>query len=412
LDVTVPEGLRVDLVVPKHVEALPDQAEAVGFALRNPVGVRPLRELVKPSDTVGVVCNDITRATPYQIILPVLLEELGHVPDDAFTLLIATGTHRPNTTDELKTMLGGEIVERFRIVQNDANDRDSHASVGTTASGNEVWIHKEYLRCDVRILTGFIEPHFFAGFSGGGKACMPGLALLETTLRNHSARHIDHPKATWGVTRGNPLWEEIRDAARMAGPSFLLNVALNREKQITAVFAGEMNEAHERGCAFVKQHAMAPVKTRYDIVITSNSGSPLDLNLYQAVKGMSAAAQIVKEGGAIIVAADCWDGIPDHGQYQRFLAGAADPASLLEKLRRGDYRCQDSWQAHLHASICQRADVYLYSHNLTEEQIEQAMLRPCRDIAATVGQLLDFYGRDASVCILPEGPQTIPYVAT
>jgi lactate racemase len=411
LDVTVPEGLRVDIVVPKHVQALPDQAQAVRLALRNPVGSRPLRELVQPSHSVGIVCNDITRATPYQTILPVLLDELGHVPDHAITLLIATGTHRPNTPDELEAMLGGEIVERFCIVQNDANDHDSHASVGTTVSGNEVWIHKEYLRCDVRILTGFIEPHFFAGFSGGGKACMPGLALLKTVLRNHSACHIDHPKATWGVTRGNPLCEEIREAARMAGPALLLNVALNREKQITAVFAGEMNEAHERGCAFVKQHAMAPVKTPYDIVITSNSGYPLDLNLYQSVKGMSAAAQIVKEGGVIILAADCWDGIPDHGRYKRLLAGAADPASLLEKLRRGDYRCQDSWQAHLHAAICQRADVYLYSRNLTDEQIEQAMLRPCRDIAVTVRQLLDFYGRDASICILPEGPLTIPFVA-
>ncbi|MCX5645354.1 MAG: nickel-dependent lactate racemase [Phycisphaerae bacterium] len=411
LDVTVPEGLRVDIVVPTDVRALSDQAHAVRLALRHPIGLRPLRELVKPSHRVGIVCNDITRATPYQTILPVVLGELSHVPDDAITLLIATGTHRPNTSEELKTMLGGEIVEKFRIVQNDANDRDLHAPVGTTASGNEVWIHKEYLRCDVRILTGFIEPHFFAGFSGGGKACMPGLALLETVLRNHSARYIDHPKATWGVTRGNPLWEEIREAARMAGPSFLLNVALNREKQITAVFAGEMNEAHERGCAFVKQHAMAPVRTPYDIVITSNSGYPLDLNLYQSVKGMSAAAQIVKNGGAIIIAADCWDGIPNHGQYKKLLFEAADPSSLLERMREGDCGGHDSWQAHVHASICQKAQVHLFSRNLTDEQIERAMLRPCRDIPQTVDRLLESYGRDASICVLPEGPQTIPYVS-
>jgi len=411
LDVRLPEGVRADIVAPKHVAALADQAGAIRHALRNPVGSRLLRELVKPSDTVGIVCNDITRATPYQTILPVLLDELSYVSDDAITILIATGTHRPNTPDELGTMLGERVVERFRIVQNDAHDRDSHALAGTTASGNDVWIHKEYLRSDVRILTGFIEPHFFAGFSGGGKACMPGLTLLETTLRNHCARHIDHPKATWGVTQGNPIWEEIREAARMVSLSFLLNVALNREKQITGVFAGDVDQAHERGCAFVKQHAMVRVDAPYDVVITSNSGYPLDLNLYQSVKGMSAAAQIVKKGGAIILAADCWDGIPDHGWYKKLLFEAASPASLLEKMREGDCRCQDSWQAHLHAAICQRADVYLFSHNLTDQQIEQAMLRPCRDIAATVDQLLDFYGQDASICILPEGPQTIPYVA-
>jgi nickel-dependent lactate racemase len=411
LDVRLPDGLKVDIVVPKHVAALADQAGAVRHALRNPIGSRPLREFVKPSEMVGIVCNDITRATPYQTILPVLLGELSHVPDNAITILIATGTHRPNTPDELRTMLGERVVDRFRIVQNDAHDRDSHALAGTTVSGNEVWIHKEYLRCDVRILTGFIEPHFFAGFSGGGKACMPGLALLETTLRNHSARNIDHLKATWGVTHGNPVWEEIREAARMASPSFLLNVALNREKQITGVFAGDTDQAHECGCAFVKQHAMVPVNAPYDIVITSNSGYPLDLNLYQSVKGMSAAAQIVRKGGAIIIAADCWDGIPDHGQYKRLLSEAVSPLSLLERLRRGACDCQDSWQAHIHASICQKAEVYLFSHNLTDEQIERAMLRPCRDIPRTVEQLLESYGRDASICILPEGPQTIPYVS-
>ena len=199
----------------------------------------------------------------------------------------------------------------------------------------------------------------------------------------------------------------------MAGPSFLLNVTLNRDKQITAVFAGDLDQAHERGCAFVKQHAMAPVQAPYDIVITSNSGYPLDLNLYQAVKGMSAAAQIVKKGGAIILAADCWDGIPEHGQYKRLLVrGGQSSASLLERVRADDCHCQDAWQAQIHAQVCEKADVYLFSHNLTDEQIEQALLKPCRDIAGTVEQLLRVYGRDASICVLPEGPQTIPYIAT
>jgi nickel-dependent lactate racemase len=412
LEVTLPEGLRVDTIVPKPGAAPADQAETVRHALRHPIGARPVREQVQPSDRVGIVCNDITRPTPYQTILPVLLDELGHVPDDAITLLIATGTHRANTKDELQAMLGEQVVRRFRIVQNDANDRDSHVSVGTTTRGNEVWIHREYLRCDVRILTGFIEPHFFAGFSGGGKACMPGLALLETVLRNHSVRHLDHPQATWGVTHGNPVWEEIREAAQMAGQSFLLNVTLNRDKQIAGVFAGDLDQAHAQGCAFVKEHAMSSVPAPYDIVITSNAGDPLDLNLYQSVKGMSAAARIVKKGGAIILAADCWDGIPEHGQYKKLLFEAAGPSALLRKMRACNGWGLDSWQAHIHAAICRKARVYLFSHNLTDEQIERAMLRPCRDIAATVDRLLEFYGRDASICVLPEGPQTIPYVAT
>ncbi len=411
LDVTLPDGLKVDVVRPKYVEALADQAGAVRDALRHPIGSRPLRELVKPSDTVGIVCNDITRPTPYGIILPVLLEELSHVSDGTITFLIANGTHRLGTPEELRTVLGEQIVDRFRVVQNDAYDREAHARVGTTADGNEVWIHKEYLRCDVRILTGFIEPHFFVGFSGGGKACMPGLAALGTILKNHCARNMDHPRAAWAVTQGNPIWEGIREAALLASPTFLLNVTLNRDKQITGVFAGDMDRAHERGCAFVKQHALAPVPVPYDIVISSNAGSPLDLNLYQAVKGMSAAAQIVKKGGAIIVAADCWDGIPEHGQYKRLLFGATDPRSLLERVRADDCRCQDAWQAQIHAQVCEKANVYLFSHNLTDEQIKRALLKPCRDVAGTVEKLLRAYGQNASICVLPEGPQTIPYIA-
>jgi nickel-dependent lactate racemase len=412
LDVTLPDGLKLDVVQPQYVKGLADQAGAVREALRHPIGSRPWRESVKPSDTVGIVCNDITRPTPYHTILPVLLEEISHISDSAITLMIANGTHRPNTSDELRAVLGDEIVCRFGVVQNDAHDREAHALVGTTADGNEVWIHKDYLRCDVRILTGFIEPHFFVGFSGGGKACMPGLAALETILRNHCARNMDHPRATWAVTHGNPIWEGIREAALLASPAFLLNVTLNRDQQITGVFAGAMDQAHERGCEFVKQHALAPVQTPYDIVITSNAGSPLDLNLYQAVKGMSAAAQIVKKGGAIILAADCWDGIPEHGQYKRLLYEAAGPRALLERVRAEDCHCQDAWQAQIHARVCEKADVYLFSHNLTDEQIRRALLKPCRDMGGTLERLLRAYGRDASICVLPEGPQTIPYIAT
>jgi nickel-dependent lactate racemase len=411
LDLVLPDHVNVDIVQRRHVEALADQAGAVRDALRAPIGSPSLRELVKPSDAVAIVCNDVTRPTPYRTILPVLLDELSHVNDSEIVLLIATGTHRPCTADELATMLGEQVVKRFRIVQNDARDRDAHALAGTTMDGNEVWLHKEYLRCGVRILTGFIEPHFFAGFSGGGKACMPGMARLQTIMRNHNARNIDDRGAKWGITRGNPVWEGIREAALIVPSTSLLNVALNRDKQITAVFAGDLDSAHEQGCAFVKRHAMAAVDKRYDIVIASNSGYPLDLNLYQSVKGMSAAAQIVKEDGAIIVAADCEDGIPDHGWYKRLLFEAEGPDSLLEMIRAGDCCCQDAWQVQIHAAICRRNDVYLFSRHLTDEEIRRAMLRPCRDIAGTVDRLLHTYGRDASICILPDGTQTIPYVA-
>jgi nickel-dependent lactate racemase len=282
--------------------------------------------------------------------------------------------------------------------------------VGRASSGNDAWIHREFVESNVRILTGFIEPHLFAGFSGGGKAVMPGLALLETVMRNHGAGNLDSPQACWGITKGNPVWDEVREIAAMVRPTFLLNVALNSDKQITGVFAGDHDEAHAQGCAFVREKVMVPVDEPFDIVITTNSGYPLDLNLYQSIKGMSAASQVVREGGAIIVAADCWDGIPDHGEYGQMLLEAESLESLLETIRTPGFQRQDMWQCQIQALICLKADAYFYSHNLSDEQIEGALLKPCRDIEGTLSELLQKYGREARVCVLPEGPQTIPYI--
>lgn len=410
LRVTLPDDADITTVEPQYLPGYSDPTTALRQALQKPIGAPPLRELVHPGDRIGIAFSDITRPTPNHLILPALLAELRDGSENEIVLFNGTGTHRANTEDELRTMLGDEIVERYSIVQNDARHRDSHQLVGTTASGNDIWLHTAFCQCDVRILTGFIEPHFFAGFSGGGKAVMPGLALLESVLRNHNAAHVDHPRARWGIRRGNPLWEEIHEAASMIEPTFLLNVTLNRDHEITGVFAGDWEEAHTKGCAFVKETAMVPLNQPFDIVITSNSGYPLDLNLYQSVKGMSAAAQVVKEGGSIILAADCWDGIPDHGEYGQLLLEADDLTSLLETVRSPDFQRQDSWQAHTQALICLKAEVYVYSDNLSDEQITSALLTPCRDIEATIRELMTHLGPEATICVLPEGPQTIPYI--
>jgi nickel-dependent lactate racemase len=411
LEINLPDGAKVTTVKPRHAAALSDPAGAVREALRQPTGAPPLREWVKAAGTVAIVFSDITRPTPNYILLPAILAELDHVPDEQIILFNSTGTHRANTDAELEQMLGGDIVRRFRIVQNDASDDESHVLVGTTTTGNPIRLHREFVACDAHILTGFIEPHFFAGFSGGGKAVMPGLAALETIMENHNPANMDSPRARWGITAGNPVWEEVREAAHMIDSRFLVNVTLNREKDITGIFAGDLDQAHTEGCTFVRQTAMVPVAEPFDIVITSNSGYPLDLNLYQSVKGMSAASQIVKPGGTIIIAADCWDGIPDHGEYGRLLHGAQTPADLLATIRQPGFRRQDMWQAQIQALIAQKADVYVYSHHLTSAQIEGALLRPCDDVAALVIDLLRQQGPAATICVLPDGPQTIPFVA-
>jgi len=410
LAINLPDDLDLTLVEPHYLPGLPDATTAIRQALQAPIGVQALHRLISPNQRVGIVFSDLTRPTPNQIILPAVLQELNHVPREQILLFNALGTHRPNTPDELISMLGEDIVESYTIIQNNAFDLSTQVSLGISQRGHEIWLNKELMACDVKILTGFIEPHMFAGFSGGGKALMPGMAGLRTVLGNHDAGMIAHPKATWGITRGNPIWEEINEIAQQAGSLFLVNVSLNRDKQITGVFAGEINQAHAAGCAFVKQNTMISLPEPFDIVITTNSGYPLDLNLYQSVKGMSAAAQVVRQGGAILTAAECWDGIPDHGQYRRLLREAENPHQLLERINTPGFLEQDQWQVQIQAQILLKAAVYLYSHHLSDTQIEECLLQPCRSIESTLMGLLNKYGRHARICVLPEGPQTIPYL--
>jgi lactate racemase len=262
----------------------------------------------------------------------------------------------------------------------------------------------------VRILTGFIEPHFFAGFSGGPKAVIPSLAGAESVFTNHGIEMVAHPKATWGVIEGNPIWEEMCEVALRTSPAFLLNVALNVRREITGIFAGDMLSACMKGYAFVKENAMRPVEEAYDIVITTNSGYPLDQNLYQSVKGLSAANQIVRQGGSIIIATACEDGLPNHGRYAALLAEAGSPQGVIDMISKPGFCAQDQWQVQIQAQIQRRADVYVYSDGLTDEQIERALFIPCRNLEQTVSQLLVKYGSGARICVIPEGPQVIPYL--
>jgi nickel-dependent lactate racemase len=410
LAVDLPDDRRVVVIEPRFLPGLPDPSAALLEALRHPMASRPVREQVRPTDKVGIIFSDITRATPHKLIIPAILKELENLPKDNIILFCALGTHRPNTDAELRSMLGDDLVDGFYIVQNNAFDPSTQVCTGITSRGHEIWLNRQVTECDLKILTGFIEPHFFAGFSAGGKLLMPGMAGQRTVLGNHDAQNIGHPNATWGVTQGNPIWEEVREVALQSGRIFLVNVTLNKDKEITGVFAGDLETAHAAGCEYVRQTAMVAVPEPFDIVITSNSGYPLDLNLYQAVKGMSAAAQVVKERGAIVVAAECWDGIPDHGLYGKLLREASSPKELLDRICSPGFLEQDQWQAQIQAKVQLKADVYVYSEYLSDDQIASALMKPCRSIEDTLSQLLDRYGPQATICVLPEGPQTILYI--
>ena len=248
---------------------------------------------------MAIAFSDITRPTPSHIMLPAILDVLAGVGvrRENVALVNGTGMHRPNTREELIGMLGQEIVDGYRIVQHDAKDRSQHAFVGRNERGAEIWVNRDYLEANVRILTGFVEPHIFAGYSGGGKALLPGIAGADIIMSNHGGPMLAHPKATWCQTKGNPVFEEMREVALATRPTFLLNVTLNERKEITGVFAGDLVRAHDAGIAFAEKAYLRRVPQRYDIALSTNMGYPADINLYQSIKGMSVAAQGVREGG-------------------------------------------------------------------------------------------------------------------
>jgi len=407
LSVEVPNHATV--IKPTHLERIENDHEAVLSALRNPSGTKPLRDMVKASDRVVIVISDITRPTPNHKLIPWLLEELPHVPLENVTIINGLGTHRDQTREEFIEMLGETVVNTVRIINHHCHEKSELTHLGTSSFGCEIYLNKEYVEADFKIVTGFIEPHFFAGYSGGPKGIMPGIAGIETILTFHNAKMIGHPLATWGVLDNNPLQDMTREVNTFCKPDFLLNVALDGEKEITSVFAGELTEAHGIGCAYVKEHAMVKCDNRYDVVITTNAGYPLDQNLYQAVKGMDAARMVVKQGGTIICAAECSEGMPGHGNFVKILQMRNSPKELLEMINDPSFQMFDQWEAQRLAMIQEWADVYVYS-TLPDESVKIAMLTPTKDIEQTLSELLNKYGPEMSIAVLPLGPLTIPYV--
>jgi len=409
LEVELPQE-RVTVIEPVFRPAMPDPHTALVGALRAPLGCPPLRELVRRGQSIAISVCDITRAQPRRETLAALFAEMPDIPAGDITILIATGTHRTNTLAELEEMLGPDIARRYRVINHDSRDSASLVYVGKTKTDVPVYLNRAWMNADFKITTGFVEPHFFAGFSGGPKMVAPGLAGLETVLVLHDAQRIAHPNATWGITEGNPIHDDVREIAGMSGVDFAVDVTLNRDQRITGVFAGDLFAEHRAACQAAMRDAMRMVESPFDVVLTTNSGFPLDQNLYQAVKGMSAAAQVVKQGGTIVCAAECRDGLPSHGSYGEVLASQPSPAKLLEMIQAPGYSRPDQWQVQIQAQIQLKAAVMVKTTGLTPDGVRAAHFQPVDDVAEAVRDAMQAAGPTATLCVLPHGPQTIPYL--
>ncbi|RPJ69112.1 MAG: nickel-dependent lactate racemase [Acidobacteria bacterium] len=408
--------LRVDLpsqhlhiIEPAFLSGLQDEAAAFLDAVRRPTGARPLHECVLAGERLAVAIPDITRPLPSDRLLHWLFEELAHVDAADVTIINGTGSHRVNTVEELRSMVGAGVLSRYRVVNHSAHEPAGLALAGRSPDGHPVYLNREWVEADRRIVLGFIEPHFMAGFSGGYKGVFPALADIDAIMHYHRAEVIAHPRSTWGCLEGNPTQEQIRANGSLRPVDFCINVTLNRDGAITGFFCGDPIEAHREGCSYARTTAMVPQARPFAIVVTTNSGYPLDQNLYQAVKGMSAAAQIVERGGLILAAARCNDGFPAHGNFQRLMTEPSSAQAILDVILAPGFSVYDQWEAQMLAMILVKARVGLFSE-LRPEAVRAAHLEPVADLA---DRLRDELGRvgDVPVAVLPEGPMTIPYLA-
>jgi nickel-dependent lactate racemase len=395
---------------PQFVPGLADERVEFKTAVRHPINRSPLVEMIGADDTVAVVIADITRPLPSDRLLPWLFAELAHVPARNFTIIIGTGSHRAVTAVEIEQLVGKKIANIYRIVVHNAYDNDELEQVGLIADGQvPLQLNKAYVAADRRIVIGFIEPHFMAGFSGGYKGIFPAVAGIRPIMHYHRPEAIGDPKSTWGVLEGNPTQAQIKQYGSTVRLDFCINVTLNHKRQITRYFCGDPLAAHKLGCAFVKETAMVGCERPFPIVITSNSGYPLDQNLYQTVKGMCAAAEIVQEGGLIIVAARCNDGFPEHGNFAKLLVEHDSPQTLLDTIFTPGFHVLDMWQAQKLAQVQLKAQVALYSE-LAAADLSRVRIEPIADMNLFLQEKCKNMGSDIPIAVLPEGPMTIPYL--
>lgn len=388
----------------QNLAASPDENEAVLRAMKNPYGSKQLRELSVGKRQAVLIISDHTRPVPSKYIVPHMLAEMREGnPEIEITLLVATGCHRGTTTDELEKKLGKALVEKEHIVVHDCVE-SPHTNMGTLPSGAELIINSLVAEADLVVAEGFIEPHFFAGYSGGRKSILPGVCSRTTVLGNHCALFIDDPNSRMGILEGNPINRDMEAAVVMAKLAYIVNVIINEDKHIVAAFAGNPIEAHHAGCKYLEKYCVVEQETGGDIVITSNGGAPLDQNVYQAVKGITCAESAAKEGAVIIMCAECADDIGGDVFY-RALSECKDVTTLLEDIRATSMNetVPDQWQYQILARIMEKHPVIFVTRPELKEAITAMKMEYAPSLEEAFKRAKEMKGDDSSVTVIPNG---------
>jgi len=412
-------GLEFDVFLPDSPAALSDAKANFNAVIENPLNSPPFLAVAKEAlsaslaegrkPKVVIAVADHTRPVPDRLLVPWLAEHLD-IPDECITILIGTGTHRGSTPDEINRMFGS-AASRFNIVNHDCQAQQDLVFVGKSSCGGDCWLNRHWVEADFRIATGFIEPHFYAGFSGGSKALIPGIAGLQTVRHFHRASLIDSSEVTWANIEGNPLQTLTREMAALCPPHFVVNVTLNRDKDITGIFAGELVAVHNAGSKVSLEEATVSVSRRYPIVITTNSGYPLDQNFYQTVKGLSAASRLVEPGGVTLVLSKCENGLPSEGEFASILSDSRTNDELYQFILDTKVTKHDQWQVQTLLQCLAKAKIIMYS-NLSPGDKLITRTEHTDDPIATLLEIVASSSVDIlPVAILPLGPLTIPVVA-
>ncbi len=412
LNITLPDDRIVGPLAIRPAAPLTNPSTAIESAIANPIGAKPLAEIARGRKNACILICDVTRPVPNRLILPPLLRalEASGIARKDVLILIATGLHRPNEGAELVELVGQEIAANYRIENHHGKVTEEHDYLGTTPNGVPAWIDSRYVRADLKITTGLIEPHLMAGYSGGRKVICPGIAGLETVKIWHGPKFLEHPNADCGIVDGNPVHEENTRIALMAGCDFIVNVCLDGSRSVTWVGAGDMIKAWEEGVRFVEKVVKAPVSAPVDVVVTSCAGYPLDTTWYQAVKGLTGAMPIVKKGGTIVLAASLSEGIGSP-EFQRLLADNPDLDKFKQRILGGDYFVLDQWQLEEMCKVAAHCKIKVVSDGLSPDALRQCHVEPAPSVEVAVADSLREYGPSAKVAVIPKGPYVLPYVS-
>lgn len=413
LEVELPTDRVVRTLSYKDAAPIDEPDSVVRELLATPTGSPSLASLAAGRSDACILICDITRPVPNELILRPMLEtlEASGIPRNKILILVATGLHRPTTPDELVEMVGPEIAADYRIEDHHGQALDEHTFLGTSPRGVPMWIDSRYVTADLKIATGLIEPHLMAGFSGGRKLICPGIAALETIKIWHGPQFLEHPKADCGILDGNPVHEENTWIGRKAGCDFIVNVVIDAQRHPLKFVAGDMEDAFHEGVSFVRQVVTDTLDQPVDVVVTSSAGYPLDTTFYQAVKGMTGALPVVKQGGTIIVAASLSEGIGSQ-QFQQLFNENDNLDLFVERILGNDYFVMDQWQLEELAKVRRKAKVKVVSDGLPADKINQLFVESAPSVEKAVADSIVEYGDRTQIAVIPKGPYVLAQVAS